>query len=291
MNTPASNDKNPTPDLAEDNAFFPSPYSLSQYTSPKTDYDGTTYPAPYTGNKKVLMIATDERYIQMQNGKFFSTGNHPVEMLLPMFHLDNAGFEIDVATLSGNPAKLEMWAMPKQEQVVLDTFHKYADKLKKPLKLADILENVVGENSPYAAIFIPGGHGVLAKIPHSLDVKKVLKWAIEQDKFIITLCHGPASLLAAAVEEQPENYIFKDYQICVFPDSLDKGANIDIGYMPGALPWLVGENLEKLGVKILNKGITGQCHRDRKLLTGDSPLASNNLGKLAAETLLAEVKD
>lgn len=291
MNTPASNDKNPTPDLAEDNAFFPSPYSLSQYTSPKTDYDGTTYPAPYTGNKKVLMIATDERYIQMQNGKFFSTGNHPVEMLLPMFHLDNAGFEIDVATLSGNPAKLEMWAMPKQEQVVLDTFHKYADKLKNPLKLADILENVVGENSLYAAVFIPGGHGVLAKIPHSLDVKKVLKWAVEQDKFIITLCHGPASLLAAAVEEQPENYIFKDYQICVFPDSLDKGANIDIGYMPGALPWLVGENLEKLGVKILNKGITGQCHRDRKLLTGDSPLASNNLGKLAAETLLAEVKD
>lgn len=84
--------------------------------------------------KKVLMIATDERYIQMQNGKFFSTGNHPVEMLLPMFHLDNAGFEIDVATLSGNPAKLEMWAMPKQEQVVLDTFQKYADKLKKSVK-------------------------------------------------------------------------------------------------------------------------------------------------------------
>ncbi|MDD9314604.1 glyoxalase III HchA [Acinetobacter lactucae] len=291
MNTANIDDKNPTPDLAEDNAFFPSPYSLSQYTAPKTDYDSTTYSTPYTGNKKVLMIATDERYIQMQNGKFFSTGNHPVEMLLPMFHLDNAGFEIDVATLSGNPAKLEMWAMPKQEQVVLDTFQKYADKLKNPLKLTDILENVVGENSPYTAVFIPGGHGVLAKIPHSLEVKKVLKWAVEQDKFIITLCHGPASLLAAAVDEKPENYIFKGYQICVFPDSLDKGANIDIGYMPGALPWLVGENLEKLGVEILNKGITGQCHRDRKLLTGDSPLASNNLGKLAAETLLAEVKD
>ncbi|MBQ1495452.1 MAG: protein deglycase HchA, partial [Acinetobacter sp.] len=29
-------------------------------------------------------------------------------------------------------------------------------------------------------------------------------------------------------------------------------------------------------------------HQDRKLLTGDSPLASNNLGKLAAETLLAD---
>ncbi len=42
--------------------------------------------------------------------------------------------------------------------------------------------------------------------------------------------------------------------------------------MLGASPWLVGENLEKLGVEILNDGITGQCHRDRKLLTGDAHL-------------------
>lgn len=31
--------KAPTPDKAEDNAFFPSPYSLSQYTAPKTDFN------------------------------------------------------------------------------------------------------------------------------------------------------------------------------------------------------------------------------------------------------------
>jgi len=34
----------------------------------------------------------------------------------------------------------------------------------------------------------------------------------------------------------------------------------------------------------------GAVHRDRILLTGDSPLASNALGRLAAETLLKEVK-
>ncbi|RSO58808.1 protein deglycase HchA [Acinetobacter lactucae] len=280
--------KLPTPDTAEYNAFFPSPYSLSQYTSSKTDYDGTTYDKPYKGDKKILMIATDERYILMQNEKFFSTGNHPVEMLMPIFHLDNAGFKFDVATLSGNPVKLEMWAMPSEDKTVLDTYNKYLEKLKKPLKLADILEEVIGENSPYAGVFIPGGHGVLAKIPESPEVKRILKWAVDSDKYIITLCHGPASLLSAALDESPENYLFKGYEICVFPDSLDKGANIDIGYMPGKLQWLVGENLEKLGVKILNKGITGQVHKDRKLLTGDSPLASHNLGKLAAETLLAD---
>ena len=45
---------------------------------------------------------------QLQNGTFFSTGNHPVETLLPMLHIHKAGFAIDVATLSGNHAKFEM---------------------------------------------------------------------------------------------------------------------------------------------------------------------------------------
>lgn len=44
--------------------------------------------------------------------------------------------------------------------------------------------------------------------------------------------------------------------------------------MPSQLKWLVGENLQKLGVKILNSDITGKVHKDRKLLTSDNPLAS-----------------
>ncbi len=196
------------------------------------------------------------------------------------------GFEFDVATLSGNPVKLEMWAMPGEDEAVKSIYAKYLPKLKAPQKLADLLEQAVADDSPYAAVFVPGGHGVLAGIPHSREVKRLLNAFLAKDRYIITLCHGPACLLAPAVEEKPEDYPFKGYEICVFPDALDTGANLEIGYMPGPLPWLVGENLQKLGVKILNKGITGQVHRDRKLLTGDSPLASNNLGKLAAKTLL-----
>ncbi|KGQ34318.1 chaperone protein HchA [Gallibacterium genomosp. 2] len=282
--------KKPVADRAEHNAFFPSDYSLTQYTSKVTDFDGFKFDKSYSGGKhKVLMIATDERYIEMKNGKLFSTGNHPVEMLLPMLHMHHAGFEIDVATLSGNPVKLEIWAMPEEDKAVMDLYNQYLPKLVNPKKLADILPEVLSENSPYIAVFIPGGHGVLAGIPHSKEVKSVLNWALNQDKHIITLCHGPASLLAASVDEKAEDYPFKGYEICVFPDALDEGANQDIGYMPGKLQWLVAENLEKLGVKVLNKGINGQVHKDRKLLTGDSPLASNALGILAAEELLKTV--
>ncbi len=127
-------DKRPTADPAENNAFFPSPYSLEQFTSAKSDLEGADYPNPYREGKwKVLMIATDERYLLMQNGTMFSTGNHPVEMLLPMYHMNKAGFDFDVATLSGNPVKLELWALPTEDEAIQSVYQKYLNKLKSPL--------------------------------------------------------------------------------------------------------------------------------------------------------------
>jgi molecular chaperone Hsp31 and glyoxalase 3 len=43
MANPTSDDKRPTPDHAEDNAFFPSPYSLSQFIAPKSNLSGADY--------------------------------------------------------------------------------------------------------------------------------------------------------------------------------------------------------------------------------------------------------
>ena len=63
----------------------------------------------------------------------------------------------------------------------------------------------------------------------------------------------------------------------------------DIGYMPGHLTWKFGEKLKALGVTIANSEPDKSVHKDRKLLTGASPFAANELGKLAAATLLAEV--
>lgn len=281
--------KEPVRDRAEHNAYFPSDYSLSVYTSPKTDFDGFKFKKAYEGGKyKVLMVASDERYVQMKNGKLFSTGNHPVETLLPMLHIHHAGFEIDVATLSGNSVKLEMWAMPEEDKNVMGIYEKYLPKLENPLKLSDILKKVTAEDSPYLAVFFPGGHGALVNLPESRDVKELLKWAMKKDRKIVTLCHGPAALLAGSIDEN--KFLFDGYEMTVFPDSLDEGANQEIGYMPGKLKWLLADKLEKLGVKIVNTGITGEVCKDRNVLTGDSPLAANNLGILTADELLAMVE-
>ena len=59
-----------------------------------------------------------------------------------------------------------------------------------------------------------------------------------------------------------------------------------IGYLPGHLPWYQGKRLRALGVTIVNEIALHTTHIDRRLISGASPLAANDFGRLAAETLL-----
>jgi len=277
----------PTPDRAEDNAYFPSPYSLGQYTAAKTDFDGlATQRNAYTGGRwKVLVIASDERYLLMGNETLFSTGNHPVETLLPLHHMHQAGFGVDVATLTGGPVKLEWWAFPSQDDAVTGTWETLRRQFKTPKRLGDIVANGLGPDSDYLAVFVPGGHGAMFGLRDSIDVRSVLDWALSEEKLLVSLCHGPAAFLAASLGR--DSSPFAGYSMCAFPDAADAGPNVDIGYLPGPMPWLLGTALQQEGISLANgDGMTGATSHDRTVLTGDSPLAANTLGKMAATTLV-----
>lgn len=273
--------KQPQIDHAEDNAFFPSEYSLGEFTSPVSDLSDADYPRRHNGGKKILVIAADERYLKTDTGALFSTGNHPVETLVPLYHLHAAGFEFDVATVSGQMAKFEYWAMPRQDPRIMPFFREYQSKFQSPEKLSDVVKRLSGD-SDYAAVFIPGGHGALIGLPESDAVADTLRWAIHHDRFVISLCHGPAAFLSLRNGENP----LKGYSICAFPDATDKQTP-EMGYMPGHLTWYFGEELKAMGMTIINDDIDGSVNKDRYLLTGDSPFAANALGQLAAKELLA----
>ena len=73
--------------------------------------------------------------------------------------------------------------------------------------------------------------------------------------------------------------------MAVFPDSVDK-MTPKIGYLPGHMPWRLGEKLTDLGANIVNKKGDRTCCVDRRLITGASPEAADPLGNLAGTTLL-----
>ena len=126
------------PKLEDDGSYSPSKVALSLAVSAKTDFVKVSY-EKYQGPKsKILVICTEQKDMQMENGKKFSTGNHPVEAILPMLHLKDAGFDFNIVTPTGKPVVFEMWAMPNEDQNVMNFYNDYEKQFEKsyvePLK-------------------------------------------------------------------------------------------------------------------------------------------------------------
>jgi molecular chaperone Hsp31 and glyoxalase 3 len=267
----------------DEGCFLPSPFAMWMTLDKKATF--TEFDYPVQGSGKVLVICTSEKDMIMENGSRFRTGNNPVEALIPMRHLAAAGFTLEVATLTGEPAVIEEHFLPKDDPALDKVYQEYKPQFWKPSSLQEIVKTL--QDDSYVAVFIPGGHGAMLGLPESDDVNKTLQWAVAQDKFVLTICHGPAALLSAKDSEDATKNLFQGYKLVVFPDSIDKRSPM-IGYLPGEVPWLVGERLEEAGLTVANtkKSSMGRVHKDRKLITGDSPKAANAFGKLAVDALL-----
>lgn len=269
----------------EDGSYNPSPFTLMAGTSSTTSYVQQEYEVKYTGTKPILVVCTDESLMEMANQKKFNTGNHPVEMLVPMLHFRDAGFSFDIATATGGAVQLEMWAFPTKDENVTNLHKELQPLLTSPQKLADIqsLEK-------YAAVFVPGGHGCMINLPFSVALGDLLHLAHDKGLPTVTLCHGPSALLSTCAEGLDKEFAYEGYECLCFTDRTD-GFTPSIGYLPGAMPWKCQEAIEKKGIKVMNTSETGAVMQDRELITGDSPTAADNLGKFAAPILVQYAVD
>lgn len=276
-----------SPKPTADGAYSPSSLALKIATSDTTDYAPVNFDNINNDpQRRILVLCTEQAQLTMQNGKKFSTGNHPVEMLVPMLHLQEAGFAFDIFTPTGKPVKLEMWAMPEKDVHVMAMYNACKDQLERPGSLAELANNNFDNQHNYIAIYIPGGHGALLGLPDDKNVGALIHWAFKKDIFVLAICHGPAALLAAKSANEKAPFLYSGYKIAAFPDAVDRQTPL-IGYMPGQLTWFFGEQLKKLGSIIVNKKADDTCYDDRKLITAASPKAANAFGILCANRLLA----
>ncbi len=271
------------PKREPDGSFSPSKLALKLSTSQVSDFEPIVCEA-YEGTRtKILVVFTEQKNMTMQNGKEFSTGNHPIEALLPMLHLRDAGFEFEIATPTGAPVAFEMWAMPREDAQVVGIYDALKSSFESPRSLREVADGFRREIGSYAAVFVPGGHGAMLGLPEDPNVGTILRDAHEKGLFTISLCHGPGAFLATAL--QGNEFLYRGYKMAAFPDAVDKMTPM-IGYLPGHMPWRLEAKLTELGATIVNTKGDKTCCVDRHLITGASPLASNELGKLAAFTLL-----
>lgn len=277
----------PTPEK-DGKGVIPSPLGLFLGVDKKSGYQRADFGGrKYAGDKKVLVLCTEERYLPMVDGTLFSTGHNVQETAVPLMHLEAAGFDFEVVTPTGAPAILEQWSVPRNDEAVLRFMEVHRARFERPLSLADLVgKGGLADDARHVALFLPGGHGAMVGLPDDPNVGRLIRWVHDTDRYLVAVCHGPAALMATTtLGDGPHPYA--GYAMCAFPDSIDRQSPA-IGYLPGVLPWFQCEALQQQGLRVINNGAKGETHVDRKLYSGDSPKACDRLGKLVAEALLVD---
>ena len=90
------------------------------FVLPRAKYKPPACLPTMTGKGKILVVACDKGWLHMANGKIFSTGTNPSDLLIPLMHFSKAGFALQFATVSGAPAVLEPWNLPTKRILLPD---------------------------------------------------------------------------------------------------------------------------------------------------------------------------
>ncbi len=141
---------------------------------------------------KVLMVVTN--VCEFDDEKHTKTGVWFEEFALPYNELVKNGFDVKVATLTGEIAPID----PESENLFEDIIWNDA---KKALNDTDALDTI--DYTEFCALVLPGGHGPMFDLAKSEVLGKIVNHFNKEGKLIAAICHGPAGLLPAKVDGIP----------------------------------------------------------------------------------------
>lgn len=285
------------PAIPQDMGVIPSP---NMRTDPWCEnVEALDTDTKYNGDGKILIVGTSQFLLNTSSGALFNTGHHTTELFVPVYHFMDAGFtNFDVATIDGEPMRLERWTeenaahseLNGEPSSYLDMIYTAKAKLSYKLDTPMNTSAVDPDLTDYLAIFIPGGHGPLIEMHTDYALGALLRKAHDLALPIISLCHGLAALRSANLGG---DFPFSGYEFFMFPWEADNTAAM-YGYLPSVLNDNTDNapaDLMALGMSMLNdrpyfNGYTDEVHVDRELITGATNLASQNLSAYAVPILL-----
>jgi len=225
-------------------------------------------PAGAAESRSILMLVTGAA--KMTDGK--PTGLWLEEFAVPYQALVEAGYRIEVVTPKGGAAPIDPRSTAEDPQAET-RWKEAAERLKttKPIAQAD--------PAAHAAIFIPGGHGVMFDLASDPAAAKLIEAFERQGKPVAAVCHGPAALVN--VKRADGTPLVAGKRLATFTDDEERAVKLD-----KAMPFLLETRLRELGAKVETRpNFTPFAVRDGNLITGQNPPSSEPVAKLLLEAL------
>ncbi|MEM6638723.1 MAG: type 1 glutamine amidotransferase domain-containing protein [Pseudomonadota bacterium] len=226
---------------------------------------------------KVAIIATSHASMG-DTGE--ATGVWLEELTTPYYAFVDAGVQVTVFSIKGGEIPIDPRSLQpagKNEASV--------ERFLKDKHAAELFANTKAvtsiDLSDYDAVFLPGGHGTMWDYPDSDTLAKLVAGALEDNKVVGAVCHGPAGLVNATFSDGTS--VVAGKQVAGFTNSEEDAVGLT-----EAVPFLLETRLRELGANY-QSGADFQpfAVRDGNLVTGQNPASAG----LTVKHMLDALKD
>jgi putative intracellular protease/amidase len=209
-------------------------------------------------SKRILIIVSNTKVIGPKNRK---TGVFLDEVAHPYVAFDDAGYQIDFASITGEVPHLDN--MEAKDETSNARFLQEGgwDKMQHNRKLSEVDATI------YDAIFVPGGLAPMVDMPENELLKKVIAETYERKAVVGAVCHGPVSLLNVKLSDG--TFLLKEKNITSFTNEEENN------YAKDDVPFLLESALTEQGGKFHAAAPwSDNSIADGNLVTGQNPASA-----------------
>lgn len=156
------------------------------------DYEGPRFTVP---GKRALIVTTSQATLG-PDGK--DTGVFGSELTAPYYEFEDAGMDVDVASIRGGPIPIDpqsfIWVIADDADRRYLKDSKLQKKVQESIAIADV------DPGAYDIIFLSGGWGAAYDLGTSESLGDFITKAWADGKVVGGVCHGPLGLLLAKDE-------------------------------------------------------------------------------------------
>lgn len=204
------------------------------------------------------------------------TGLWLEEFAVPYLAVREAGIEVTVASPRGGAVPLDPKTEPDDTQ--RRDWAPALQALRQSVPLAAVAQ------TPFDAVFLPGGHGPLVDLVENATLHALLARHDAAGRLIAAVCHGPAALVrATGAQGQP---LLKGRRATGFSNAEER-----LSGLQDAVPFLLQDAMKNAGADYRAAPQPFQSHveHDGNLLTGQNPQSSAALGQAMVRALASKV--
>ncbi|MHB9287519.1 DJ-1/PfpI family protein [Halobacteriales archaeon Cl-PHB] len=207
------------------------------------------------------------------------------ECVTPLETLDEAGFELTVATPSGDKPPVDDMSIDPDEvgeetAERVKEVHENDDRINDPEPIAAV------DAADYDAVVFPGGHGTVWDVNQDSHARRLLRNTVQgDDGTAMVVCHA-AGLLAFTRDE--DGFLVEGRDVTGFPNAWEADIVDDHDRMPDGrkLPYWVEDEVKAAGANWdADLDADTSVRVDGDLVTARGPASS----AAGARTLLAEL--